>query len=299
MTGVTVRITVVIPTYERPAQLQSCLAGLAQTTYTRDRFEVIVVDDGGSVPLGPVVERYTEHLDLRLERQANAGPAAARNAGASRARGGLLAFTDDDCVPDRDWLSALARAAASHPGHLLGGRTINRLTGNAYSAASQHLVSYLYEYSQARPTPGWSRFFASNNLALPRSDFERIGGFDVAFPLAAGEDRDFCDRWNAHGLPMLYVPDACVWHAHGLTLGGFWRQHWNYGRGAYHFHQARLRRGAERFRSEPLSFYWNLLRYPLRHEPLPRGVVQTALLGVSQCANALGYFSERRGRNGQ
>lgn len=76
-------------------------------------------------------------------------------------------------------------------------------------------MSYLYEYglTSVGRMP-WTGFFASNNLAVPAGEFKRLGGFDVDFPLAAGEDRDFCARWNEAGLPSHYAPDARIWHRH-------------------------------------------------------------------------------------
>lgn len=290
-------ISVVIPTYDRPARLDACLAGLRRSRYPRDRFEVVVVDDGSPTPLDEVILHHREHMEVVLERQENSGPAAARNRGARLARGHLLAFTDDDCVPDPEWLSTLSSAAATRPGQMIGGRTINVLTGNPFSSASQHLVSYLYEY--ARGFSGdepWTGFFASNNLLVPAREFHRIGGFDDGFPLAAGEDRDFCARWSEAGLPSFYAADARVFHHHRLTLSSFWRQHWNYGRGAFHFHRARARRGAAPMSPEPLGFYLDLLRYPFRSDGPVRGGLHAALLCVSQCANALGYFYEKRSR---
>jgi GT2 family glycosyltransferase len=215
-------ISVVIPTYDRPAQLDACLDALGRSTHPRDAFEVVVVDDGSPAPLDEVVDRHRGSLGIRLDRQANAGPAAARNRGAALARGAVLVFTDDDCLPDPDWLSALSGHVSRRPGHMIGGRTVNLLTGNPFSSASQHLVSYLYEYglSTAGPKP-WTAFFASNNLAVPASEFARIGGFDVDFPLAAGEDRDFCARWNEAGLPAHYAPDAVVRHRHRLGPRSF------------------------------------------------------------------------------
>lgn len=287
-------ISVVIPTYNRSAQLGRCLDALGRLRDPGGGFEVVVVDDGGSAPLEPVLDPYRDSLRLVLERQPNAGPASARNRGAAVARGTLLAFTDDDCQPDPDWLAALARAAAERPGHMIGGRTVNLLPDNPFSAASQHLVSYLYEYAlRSADGQAWSGFFASNNLAVPADAFRGLGGFDTGFPLAGGEDRDFCARWNEAGLPAHYAPDATVRHLHRLGPRTFWRQHWNYGRGAFHFHQARARRGDGTLRPEPLRFYTGLLRYPLGREPLPRALLQTSLLAMSQAANALGYFRER------
>ena len=292
-----IHVTVVIPTFERPRQLAACLAALATSTHPPDRFDVVVVDDGGSTDLGPVIDARrsaSPDLDVRLERTGRGGPAAARNAGAALARGALLAFTDDDCLPEAVWLDALVRCATGRPHHLIGGLTSNQLTTNPFSAASQNLISYLYDYSERqRANPEWAGFFTSNNMAVPSDDFQRVGGFDTSFPLAAGEDREFCDRWLAGGLPTAFAPEARVLHAHRLGPATFWRQHWNYGRGAVHFNRARARRGAAPLRPQPVAFYADLVRYPFRHGSGPRAALQAALLAASQGANALGYFYER------
>lgn len=287
-------ISVVIPTHNRPRQLQACLGALAESTYPPDRFEVVVVDDGGTPPVPGDIGPAATPLTVRVHRQQNAGPAAARNAGAALARGRLLVFTDDDCLPEPEWLETLAARAEALPGHLIGGATINALADNTFSAASQELVSYLYEYGRDRAgDPEWSAFFTSNNLAVPADGFKQIGGFDAEFPLAAGEDRDFCDRWSAHGLPMTFAPDARVMHAHRLDLRSFCRQHWNYGRGAFHFHSARGQRGADPVRPQPLTFYLNLLRFPFARTRWPRATLEAGLLALSQLVNAGGYYYER------
>lgn len=117
--------------------------------------------------------------------------------------------------------------------------------------------------------------------------------FDTSFPLAAGEDREFCDRWLQQGLPMAYAPEARVDHSHHLSLRRFWRQRFNYGRGAYCFHQVRARRAAEQVKVEPLEFYWQLLTYPLARQHQIQGMLLSGLLFVSQVANVAGFFWER------
>jgi GT2 family glycosyltransferase len=287
-------ISVVIPTHNRPEQLEACLAALSESTQPRESFEVVVVDDGGTAQLAEAIEAHGDALQIHLSRQDRAGPAAARNRGAALARGELLVFTDDDCLPEPDWLPALARRAETRPSHLIGGRTINALPDNPFSSASQNLVSYLYEYSAKQADrPGWSGFFTSNNLAVPVEGFAQVGGFDERFPLAAGEDRDFCDRWVAQDLPMTFAADARIRHAHRLGFASFIRQQWNYGRGAHHFRESRLRRGASPLRPQPLSFYLNLLRYPYRGGTTPKATVEAALLAASQGMNALGYLYEK------
>lgn len=283
--------SIVIPTYNRSDRLKNCLGAIAQLDYPRDRFEVIVVDDGSQNSMEPVIAPFRSLIHLRLIRQDNAGPAKARNVGAATANGTFLVFTDDDCTPTIDWLTALEARFAQFPNSLVGGYTLNALPENLYSTASQSLIDYLYQYYS--PEQNSSTFFASNNFALPTQRFQEIGGFDTSFPLAAGEDREFCDRWSCHGYPMVYAPEAQVYHAHYLTLFKFWRQHFNYGRGAFCFHQVRAHRVGDRIKVEPLPFYFNLLTYPLSQPSKHQALLIAPLLMVSQVANVVGFFWER------
>ncbi|HSJ15407.1 MAG TPA: glycosyltransferase [Longimicrobiales bacterium] len=289
-TGTSPDLSVVVPTFNRPERLSRCLEGLSRQTTGRDAFEVIVVDDGGAASLEDVIARFGDTLQVRLLRQPNAGPAAARNAGASAARGRVLAFTDDDCVPGPGWLEHMRSAWRLHPTGLIGGTTVNALAGNVFSEASQELVAYLYSYHDA--ASGQPAFFTSNNMALARDLFLE-GPFDTSFRLAAGEDREFCDRWLARGRTLHFAREAVIHHYHDLDPRRYWRQHFNYGRGAFHFHVARARRSGA-VRLEPISFYTGLLRFPLHsRRPLLRRTSLSFWLGVSQAANAAGYFYEK------
>ena len=282
--------SIIIPTYVRPEQLGACLQSLACLDYPRDYFEVIVADDGSEAPPEAVVAAFRDRFDVTLTTQPHAGPAAARNTGAAGAKGEILAFTDDDCAPAPDWLQTLAARFAAAPDHAIGGRTLNVLSDNMYSTASQLLIEYLYAYYNADHKP--ASFFTSNNLALPTASFYAIGGFDSSFPRAGAEDRDLCDRWLQHGYRMTYAPEARIYHSHALTLRTFCRQHFNYGRGALCFHHLRARRGSGRFKVEPVSFYLNLLRYPYSQMRDRRLCLLALLLAVSQTANAAGFFWE-------
>ena len=287
-------ISIVIPTYNRPKQLITCLESLTRLDYPRDRFEVIVADDGSKTSPETLVADFQGQLDITLARQSNAGPATARNAGASRAVGSYIAFTDDDCTPKPDWLKALASCFEKTPEYAIGGRTLNVLSHNLYSTASQILIDYLYSYYNTDPSD--ARFFASNNLAIPAKPFRELGGFNTTFPLAAGEDRDFCDHWRFRGYRMTYAPEVLVNHAHSMTLRSFWRQHFNYGRGAFHFHIIRAERKQQPLKVEPTSFYINLLTYPFSHTRLRESPLLSILMVVSQVANVAGYYWERRNR---
>ena len=282
--------SVLIPAYNRPQRLQGCLDALAQLAAPEGGFEVVVVDDGSEPALQEQVEPPAG-LALRILRQDNAGPATARNYAAKAARGDWLAFTDDDCHPHPGWLTSFQAAINGDESVLAGGHTVNALTDCAPAAASQLLLNYLHEYFNDRQ--GGATFFPSNNYGMSKSAFEQIGGFDESFPLAAAEDRDFCDRAIEAGVRLVFAPEAGIDHYHGMNLRGFWKQHFNYGRGAYAYHRLRAERQADAVGCEPLRFYVSLVRYPLAKFGLLRGAKLSLLMAISQVANVAGYLRQR------
>ena len=282
--------SIVIPSYERRAQLAACLESLTHLDYPRDCFEVIVVDDGSKTPLSDCVERFRAELNLTLLRQANAGPASARNRGATEAKGKFIAFTDDDCAPADDWLRALEARLTAAPKSMIGGRSINALPKNLYTATSQLMTDAVYEYYNH----GSSRqhFFTSNNLAVPAEMFRALGGFDMTFPLPASEDREFCERWLTRGNQMTYAPEAVVRHSHELSFIGFFRHYFNYGRGAQHFHGVRTRAGRERLKVDP-EFYRNLFTHPFRHLSGGRALLIEFMLVLAYVAYTGGFLWQK------
>ena len=289
--------SIIVPTYNRPAQLVLCLKAISRLEYDPDGFEVLVVNDGSSMPLDPIIARFRGKLDITLLTQQNSGPALARNNGAARAKGQFLAFTDDDCAPASSWLRSFAMRFGQEPEQVIAGRALNVLYDNSYSTVSQAVADYLVNYYNSRPDR--ARFFSGNNFALPHGAFHALGGYDTNFPLSAGEDREFSDRINYYDYPLVYAPDAVVYHFHALTLGTFLRQHFNYGRGSFRFYQTRARRNNEPITVESRSFYVNLLFYPFPRERLLRMISLKTLLALSQVANAAGHFWERSRRNGK
>ena len=277
--------SVIVPTYNRPEHLAGCLQSLSRLDYPQRGFEVIVVDDGSRAAPEEICSALADHLDIKLLEQPHAGPAAARNAGSLRARGDFLVFTDDDCRPRADWLRHMQVRCLATPDRIIGGRTLNLLENNSFSRTSQLIVDTVYDYYNCGSDG--PQFFASNNLVVPAVAFHRLGGFNTDFITA--EDRDLCDRWLYHGYRMTYAPEAVVYHAHSLSLRSFYQQHFNYGRGAFRFHQARIRRGSGAFKPD-LRFYLRCFRAPLRQGR--RHPTVLAMLVLWQVANAAGFLVE-------
>jgi len=280
--------SIVIPTYNRPKQLSSCLQAIAQLNYPPNLFEVIVVDDGSEIPLDNVIDPLKDKLNLLMLTQPRGGPSSARNNGAKHAKGNFLAFTDDDCRSESNWLRILEQNLNENPECLIGGKTFNLLEDNPFSAASQMICDLAYRHYNVNHNH--SNFFSSNNIAMSREKFHDVGGFDENFKTA--EDRELCKRWLKNGLSMIYAPEAIIYHAHHLTFFAYIKQHFNYGRGSYKFYNKTKEPGyfknLLRFNLNPN----NLVIYPLSKHKGMRGVSLVTLMFLWQITNALGFIYE-------
>jgi glycosyltransferase involved in cell wall biosynthesis len=277
--------SIIVPTYGRAGSLDRLLLALTGLDYPPDRFEVIVVDDGGPVALDATTGAYRERLNLSLAWQANSGPGAARNHGAQQAKGRYLAFTDDDCQPDPGWLRQMAAALEGSSGAICGGKTFNRYTENLPAQATQLLMDYLYEHYN--PIERLGAFYPTNNLAVPRDEFLKLGGFDGR--LRFGEDRDLCYRWQLQGRPFVFAPRAVVQHGHALNFLTFVQLHFCYGRGTGQFRTVCKRKGLGSAGFSSPSWYLGLVLSGIRKEPGWRGAALSSLLVVSQAASAAGF----------
>ncbi|MGI8731440.1 MAG: glycosyltransferase family 2 protein, partial [Solirubrobacteraceae bacterium] len=268
-------ISVVVATRDRPAALESCLLALSRQSVA---LEIVVVDDGsadaravaGAVRLGAP--------DARVVTGAGRGPAAARNLGARAARGAIVCFTDDDCLPDRRWAERLAAACAERCA--AAGTTVADPAAGRAAAASQ-VITHTLQIASLNRAAGLLGFAPTCNLAC-HAEILRAVPFDESFPLAAGEDRDWCARVAGAGVGLRFVPEAIV--AHGPPIGtlGLLRQQARYGRGA-----VRFRAVAGQRRLSGRAFYRRLARAAAREGP-----AVTALVLLAQAAGAAGAACE-------
>ncbi|MEZ4599055.1 MAG: glycosyltransferase [Syntrophotaleaceae bacterium] len=218
-------VTVVVPTFRRPELLIKCLNALMEQDFDRNRYEIVVVDDGVQEETRRLVERcaaamtysgclpaagetagsrtYTldaagSHPRLRYLEGGRSGPAAARNLGWKAARGDIIAFTDDDCVPQSGWL---AKGTASM------GKGIAGAGGRVLVPIPDSPTDYELDASGLER----SRFVTANCF-YRRSALESVGGFDENFRLAWREDSDLYFRLIKGGFGLVETPEAVVVH---------------------------------------------------------------------------------------
>lgn len=184
------------------------LDAIAAQTVPAGRFEVVVVDDASDDGTAQVLREETERgrLPLRVLRRERSGGAAIGREEGWRASGApLVAFTDDDCLPDPGWLEAGLAACKGHPGAIVQGRTEPR----------PDEVHQRGPFSRTINVVELDHAFQTTNIFYPRALLERVGGFDTeAYDGAVGgEDTDLAWRAIEAGAEAVFAPDALVHHA--------------------------------------------------------------------------------------
>jgi glycosyltransferase involved in cell wall biosynthesis len=205
-------VSVVIPARDAEDSLPRLLSSLARQTLARDRFEIVVVENGSRDRTAEVAER----AGARVLRERVGNRSRARNVGVTAAKADLLAFTDADCVASSSWLERLLACRGRAP--LVAGSVV---VSTAPSPNAVERFESLWRFSQsAWVQQGWA---ATANLCVERFAFDAIGGFDPAYR-HIGEDADFCLRAGRAGLALVYCEDAVVTHDAERELGPLLRR---------------------------------------------------------------------------
>jgi glycosyltransferase involved in cell wall biosynthesis len=195
------RVSVVVPTYRRPALLDRCLAALAAQDLDVSAFEIIIADDAADEATRRQVEGWAGRCPVLVRYiavTATRGPAGARNAGWRSARGEIIAFTDDDCVPDPGWLRAGAAAFSAG---------VDAVTGRVVVPLPEDPTDY-----QRNEAGLEGARFVTANCFVRRAALEAIGGFDERFTAAWREDSDLHFNLRRAGRRIASAPGALVVH---------------------------------------------------------------------------------------
>ncbi|MGZ5023241.1 MAG: glycosyltransferase [Chthoniobacterales bacterium] len=213
-------VSVIVCSYNGARTLPACLDSLGTLDYPN--YEVILVDDGSTDNTAEIAARYPQ---VKFIQQKNHGLSHARNTGARAARGEVLAYTDSDCMADRDWLYFLINTLLSGNYAGVGGPNVPPPAQDwiqaCVAAAPGGPSHVLLTDTVAEHIPGC-------NMAWYRWAFDNVGGFDVDYH-KAGDDVDFCWRVQQSGHEVAFSPSAVVWHHRRFTLRAFQRQQEGYG----------------------------------------------------------------------
>lgn len=281
--------SVIVPTRNRLGSLRVALGALRRQVEA-GRFELIVVDDGSADGTGALLaERVAQGALVRVEGEGR-GAAAARNAGIRRARGDVIACTDDDCEVPPDWLARLRDRLAETGAAAVGGRVVAAPDAPRPARVSQAITNGVARSLNAGRE---AAFLTSNNVAYRSDALWRAGLFDEGFGGAGGEERDLHERLRTLGERLAYAPEIVVTHRPQMSWGGFVRQQAAYGRGARRYYGHRPRAGEARKRMAPLQYLRAFAAALGEARPGDRLALAFGL-PLSQAAVAWGYLRAPR-----
>jgi mycofactocin glycosyltransferase len=263
-------VSVVVPAYNACEWLTTCLEALFRQTYPRERYEIVIVDDGsqdGTADQAKALGNQWEGALSVIQRE-NGGPAQARNAGVRASSGEVIAFTDADCAASPDWLVEMVAALIQGDGAAAGGPIHNHAYGDWVSRFLT--ASQFYRH---RGRHGRVDYLVTANLVIRRAALEAVGGFhDGAHTWS--EDADLSFRLAKEGYSLLLAPRGCVTHfGSPQSIRSLSRELYRYGRGSYALHRR-----------------WPGTRRPARE--LARRAVATLLAPVLalRCARRVGFW---------
>ncbi|MFR8836521.1 glycosyltransferase [Bacteroides sp. CG01] len=220
------RYSVIIPVYNRPDEVDELLQSLADQSF-KD-FEVIVVEDGSTIPCLEVAEKYKAVLDLKYYQKTNSGPGQTRNYGAERSRGEYLIILDSDCILPEGYLDAIEAELKTAPADAFGGpdRAHDSFT-DIQKAINYSMTSFFTTGGIRGGKKKMDKFYPrSFNMGVRREVYQALGGFSK---MRFGEDIDFSIRIFKEGYRCRLFPGAWVYHKRRTDLRKFFKQVHNSG----------------------------------------------------------------------
>ena len=220
------RYSIIVPVYNRPDEVDELLESLTKQS-VKD-FEVIIVEDGSSIPCKEVCDKYAGKLDLHYYNKPNSGPGQSRNYGAERANGEYMIVLDSDVVLPTDYIKAInAELDREHADAFGGPDEAHSSFTDTQKAISYSMTSFFTTGGIRGGKKKLDKFYPrSFNMGISKKAYMALGGFSK---MRFGEDIDFSIRIFKAGYKCRLFPEAWVWHKRRTDFRKFWRQVYNSG----------------------------------------------------------------------
>ena len=216
----------IIPVYNRPDEVDELLDSL--TRQTLQDFEVIIVEDGSSVPCKDITDKYTSLLNIHYFNKPNSGPGQTRNYGVDRANGEYMLILDSDCILPEDYLEEVEAELRAKKADAFGGpdRAHHSFT-DVQKAINYAMTSFFTTGGIRGGKKKLDKFYPrSFNMGIRKDVYQALGGFSK---MRFGEDIDFSIRIFKAGYACRLFPEAWVWHKRRTDLKKFFKQVHNSG----------------------------------------------------------------------
>ncbi len=220
------RYSVIIPVYNRPDEVDELLQSLTAQSFTD--FEVVIVEDGSTVPCREIAERYAGQLTVRYFEKPNSGPGQTRNFGARESRGEYLIILDSDVIVPPGYFAAVETELQRQPADAFGGPDrAHESFSDLQKAINYSMTSFFTTGGIRGGKQKMDKFYPrSFNMGVRRTVYEALDGFSN---MRFGEDIDFSIRIFKGGYACRLFPEAWVFHKRRTDLKKFFKQVHNSG----------------------------------------------------------------------
>jgi glycosyltransferase involved in cell wall biosynthesis len=213
-------VSVIVPVYNAERTLEDCMDSVLELDYPRESKELIFVDNSSTDGTAEILRRSPGESRILFERKR--GPAAARNKGIMNSMGDVIAFTDSDCVVDKDWLRKIVMPLQNEGVGIVGGRILATRPCNKVEEFGETIHDHGKAINEYKPP-----YVMTMNWASRRSVLNEVGLFDERF--IRGQDVDLSWRIFQKGYRLVYEPEAVVRHRNERTLSGLFREGYVHG----------------------------------------------------------------------
>jgi glycosyltransferase involved in cell wall biosynthesis len=208
-------VSVVVPVHNSEKTVERCILSLLELNYPKESLELLFVNNASTDRTSDILNQYGDEIHILYE--GKRGPAAARNKGLLNARGDVIAFTDSDCVVDKDWLQNIISPLEDPLVGVVGGQILSKRPCNEI----EEFGDYIHDHNKAinvyKPP-----YVITMNWSSRLSVLKEVSLFDESFMRC--EDVDLAHRVSQSGYSLVFKPEAIIYHRNENTLGGLFRE---------------------------------------------------------------------------
>ena len=232
-----VKFSIIVITYNRPHLLCKCLNSLSRQESPKSDYEVIIVDDGSGPETKESVKAFSPKMNLVYLKEAHGGISLARNTGISKARGSIIAFVDDDCLVEKDYVQRVIDVHQNFPqAKVIAFRIVNAEKDNLYGVMWEFFL-YRFLKPEIRKNTGIDLpcigILGSGISSFKKEIFDSCGLFDKSINF--NEDGDLQCRIEKSGEYIFYQPQVVIKHFYVNNFINFIKKGFYNGRQHYYY----------------------------------------------------------------
>ena len=208
--------SVVVPVYNAENTIRDCIHSLLELNYPKEYLELIFINNASTDGTANILNQYSDKIKIFYEE--NRGAAAARNKGILNASGEVIAFTDSDCIVEKDWLQNIVNPLKDEGIGIVGGKILSKRPCNKIEEFGEVIHDHYKAINEFKPA-----YVITMNWASRLSVLKEVGSFDESF-IRYYEDVDLSLRISQAGYRFVHKPEAIVYHENEKNFSGLFRE---------------------------------------------------------------------------